>query len=1762
MNGGTIEHDIETGSAVGSQSVASSVPNRSKVFSVFKLLTGKGLGGSKFNGWTRYELVMALVAEGFEVRNEDTVPVLSLVDECARIFKDREMPSKSRKLDGYVKFRMNYCAGKIQNAWWAYQVRHNVHGRSFSRGLSLKDIEQSHMETQYGAQEGEDDVGHVEAECEGIDALLDELEQVDSTDTTADAEVAVGVLSDAQKAEAVKLLNQLNQSYRLPSWEKARRSQDFLHPRKGGKGGVKFQVRSTTTGRHCTLGGCGEQCDLWGEGMVSEFGIYGSGVTNYFKFLKWVTWVFFVLALITLPEIFLNIYGVRYKQSINSIAQTTIGNLANVFANITVSVVTVPGCQVSLFGDSACTLSRTKVGWFYGVIDVAACVFLLCAFVWLRIYERMEEVTVDKNTIYAAMYTIQVKNLPSNCTDLLLSSHFNTILGGQFPIVSVQIAHRSAHQIKQCARRGDLLRLKNRLIIECRYQCTQAKYQLKDEDEKTKTLLSKKISNYKLDALRKIRKVDEDIKRFDDALKSLALNADEPLVAFVTFEDSIAAEICIDLYKPVLFDRWYFDKRLLFENTRLQIERAPEPSVVIWENLEYSAWNRFCRKCVTLAAALVILAISLGITVSSKTFENEISTAGGSDLCPFNFYGLSNSEQLAAVAANKEILHCYCENYGVFTENARRGICKNYFKQILRSQVFVIFASMVVVLMGGLIEYFIRKFVDFEKHHSEDEKQSSIFLRLFFLQYVNASVIFLVNNSKFLAKHVFQQASTYQQDFSAAWYSNTGAEIVLVQLGNVLLSQSTTIYEYFVYHATLKATEKTPTLALTQSELNKAHLGPEFEISYRYAMIMSTIFVCMTFSTGMPILYGICGVTFYLYCVCDKYAFIKLYRNPHRFSSRIGNQATLLIPLGVALHMYASAWVLSDDQIFSQALSSDAKHLPVVGSSTYENIVNRINLKQTFPLFFLGSCILGLYVAYYVIRYSISLFHMTKRLLSGDEESRKRIQQLKVSYEHGMAIPFTRAVQRNLIKGLASYNLLQNPRYKERFAITWNFAFQHRDLRSVLYEVSAQSNPDDDDDIARVDKLVRLEAKDKEILANLSRSTEHGVLGTTIRNKGSFETASNNNNNDVPSVDTPQLSARGGSSPRMESPRPGSSQINTRARLQKYSSTMHRQQLLLDDMNTHNDDLDLPDPTTTQSKLSRLKSLKANQFDEDEDLQLYMQANKTAIRTTSSNEMIKIGTYPSHDSIKPSSGRGTPTEMSDNKSRSTGTNKIERTASKEKARGSENGSPSILETSPRISSGSGIEGNVRPTMSRSNSAGRLALNQSPPDINTNEKSFSKTSTFKQVRGDTEHVATDIPAAKADLTDVQPVLRSLPTKKKQQQHNEATTTTTLIPIPTPSSDHRDSNESTLEMKSKSISVSSKPISTTTRVSVPSSDHNTKATSAGLYKPVVPMLNLATTVAQNESKPGFTVAAPASAPSPASVAKLNVTPLSQDLSRETRNPTAPLISSFAYTQASRAPAVNDQNRLVFSKHQQIDDNLSMSGQQQQQQPVSMNGGMHGSRVNATVMPPPPDKSSSGTYQAPRVSRPAYHNNIATQNHRGVPTYSSTDYFVPAPNSLGNYSQVPEVVSNASRPVPPVGSSNHHSHHSSHPRSYQAPLTNSSGSRSGSQDNSHIPSHSTATATAAAAHVPVVHRTPQRSASKFRTPFDAPIADTAGEEKSNMRHPQRQNSLSQHRIKKNGSSEATKMVTTETTRQAPVQARQLPDVNQLNSDFSFEF
>lgn len=193
--------------------------------------------------------------------------------------------------------------------------------------------------------------------------------------------------------------NVLDTPWVPPDVTKAQRFADYVQPRKGGKGGSKFDFMNTTTGRHCCLGNMGEQLDLWEEGQISEFGIYGSGVTNYFKFIKWCFWLFLVLAVVSIPAVVLNASGANShsNRGLDTLAQTTAGNLVSPFANVSVSL-RIPGCNSYGVYDVDCSLDKTSLATFYSSLDIAIVIIAFLAFLWLRVFEVVEERNLEKNT--------------------------------------------------------------------------------------------------------------------------------------------------------------------------------------------------------------------------------------------------------------------------------------------------------------------------------------------------------------------------------------------------------------------------------------------------------------------------------------------------------------------------------------------------------------------------------------------------------------------------------------------------------------------------------------------------------------------------------------------------------------------------------------------------------------------------------------------------------------------------------------------------------------------------------------------------------------------------------------------------------------------------------------------------------------------------------------------------------------------------------------------------------------------------------------------------------------------------------------------------------------------------------------------------------------------------------------------------------------------------------------------------------------------
>lgn len=1028
----------------------------------------------RFHGWSKAELVQVMISNGIELRNEAQIDAHSLKELCVALYFDRDMPEKPAIPSIFDMVYRNVCARRIQNLWIYYQMesrhrRDNEASAEYIRRMNMLEegggdvdaigsAELMYMGSAHQELVGDQRAQDMDAEEREADTDL-HLEQC-MEEGNAKAEGKVEDVASPRGRRKKRPVNVLDLPWEAPSLEKADIYANYVQPRKGGKGGSKFNFMHTTTGRHCCLGSMGEQFDLWEEGQISEFGIYGSGVTNYFKFIKWCFWLFAVLAVVSLPALVLNIEGPsNANHGLQALARTTVGNLAQVFANDTVSV-HIPGCNDYGIYAIDCSLDKAGLAKFYSYLDIAIIAIAFFAFLWLRKFEKIEEIALDKNTVNASMFTVMVSRLPKDTDEDELITHFNKVCKGH-KIASVALAFDNIAEIRECINRGDLIRAKVRAVHEHRYECTKIKTKHGEEGS------AEKIANLRTSFFKKMAKLTEQLKAKEALLEEYAKTPANAIYAFVTF-DKVAGKLsALDQYNGHSFlYNLFYGAHLNLRGRRLKVIKAAEPSTILWENLAVSSFNRFQRRFLTTFLAMLMIVISLVMIFAAEYLQRVRDDADDDLLCP-DWTGFSKQQKQDAVAANNKYLSCYCDELNSL-EQAQDSTCDSYLRDRIEAQVLQYFASFIVLGVNVAIEKVMRVFASYEKHHTEDGRGTGVFLRVFILKYINTSLVFFINNNPIILRDVLGVNAATTTEFTAAWFETIGVTIILVQLGDIFFSHGDKFAKWMVHrHQSNRA--RNNDVALTQDELNRSAVGPEFEFAFNYAQLLSTFFVCFTFSTGIPLLYLIGAGNFFVAYFVEKYLFIHLYRIPPHFSNNVGKRATALIPYALVLHLAISMWVLSNPELFEDNQDSNSKS---VGGVVNNSVQDKITGQATFPLFIFLLLIL-------VIRVLTHFFKVSLRSLkkfaaaffgrcctTGNDTTKKMASAQAV-------VTYSRAVQRNLIKGLSTYNILQNPAYKEAFAITWKFAVTNKHVRSVrLLKAKAHAN-DDETDAAKIDQLTR-----------------------------------------------------------------------------------------------------------------------------------------------------------------------------------------------------------------------------------------------------------------------------------------------------------------------------------------------------------------------------------------------------------------------------------------------------------------------------------------------------------------------------------------------------------------------------------------------------------------------------------------------------------------------------------------------------------------
>lgn len=472
---------------------------------------------------------------------------------------------------------------------------------------------------------------------------------------------------------------------------------------------------------------------------TADLNSLGVGVTLYFRFLKYLTCIFFLMTVLAIPVMYIAAQGSRIPQrspDLLGLSVLTIGNVGDPNQDSAFGFVEDIN-STSIFSGSNHTFvdlwgwELTAIGASYLIsfVDFINVWLFIVFLVWMYRRFRKVEMWADRKNVRAADFTVFVRGLPRDTEAEQVRNHFSRLFGlvgnvldaestaarddaAQWPTeengtlqgnVAETPKNTSAFKKPPMARSATVKQLNQTDTLmaskRCRLVYAEPRFEDRDINRSTDTpslwvrekvqeaviqpvmdvshngheeyygswvadvnlarpngrvirayLASQnttaklraaraKVKMYSADtpysggpseaaaerAERKVLKLGFKLNAIRARHEDKELDAAEQCVgAFVTFHHEESTRRCLDAYSGSnnWFRRLFQRKSLRFNGTnRLNVQPAPDPSDVIWENLETTKCQAFMRRRATGCLTFFLIILSFALILSAHTAQ-------------------------------------------------------------------------------------------------------------------------------------------------------------------------------------------------------------------------------------------------------------------------------------------------------------------------------------------------------------------------------------------------------------------------------------------------------------------------------------------------------------------------------------------------------------------------------------------------------------------------------------------------------------------------------------------------------------------------------------------------------------------------------------------------------------------------------------------------------------------------------------------------------------------------------------------------------------------------------------------------------------------------------------------------------------------------------------------------------------------------------------------------------------------------------------
>ena len=312
----------------------------------------------------------------------------------------------------------------------------------------------------------------------------------------------------------------------------------------------------------------------------------------------------------------------------------------------------------------------------------------------------------------------------------------------------------------------------------------------------------------------------------------------QPLSAFVSFDTEEDYEAALHEHRFSAMKKFFNHigwgccccvkpSELFGGNFLLRARPAPAPSTIVWEHMKHGAIDRFKRRANTTLTCVLMILASIAITAVAERVKY-MAKLDTPEECPLEFESWEVEKQQAYVTDDEgditDLVHCYC-NTLTNIEQAGDKLCQEFYKNTIYSFLLQGFAIMMVLGANMFITIRINKLAkSYEKHHSMDGEESSVFYRTFVLKFINTGCLYLIINFQ-LVKEIVGNTGI-DEEWSVSWYAKVAPLLITTMIINVGAPHGPVFLRYYLYQSTIsKAAGEIDDETLTIEDCDNYEVG-------------------------------------------------------------------------------------------------------------------------------------------------------------------------------------------------------------------------------------------------------------------------------------------------------------------------------------------------------------------------------------------------------------------------------------------------------------------------------------------------------------------------------------------------------------------------------------------------------------------------------------------------------------------------------------------------------------------------------------------------------------------------------------------------------------------------------------------------------------------------------------------------------------------------------------------------------------------------